>query len=942
MVNILTPNQRSALNRALKHPELLPRLYRKVEGLHWSDAFTEVGLLESECNPPPKPAKDEGFFQIPAWPITEYLVKTSPLLKEPDNREYAIKFRNLLRNVTKHSKKEGFGNYRTWWQFAKVIRNIPVELLEDEDIELVRYWITDKFERGIIGETLGKWLFDLLEINNAQAKNISLKLLDALYEITFVTEKIISKDKPKAVVAFNSYRIDKLTERISRKASASLGVQAVDLFKYKLEYILDCQDNDKWSSIWRPAIEEHSQNLRNDDADDIVLKAFRESVMGLFEYDSNIAEKYLIELFGSKFQTVIRVAIFVIDQMFPVLNNDTSSRAIDRIYFKSNYRHEVWNLLSNRFEQFSDHLKEKTLEIIDNLKVSDEGEDHSEERGAYQKSIWLSAIYDKDDRAKSLYDACLAITKTVPEHPDFSSYISTGWVGHKSPIELETLRSLEYPSLVLTLNDYKGGHGFREPGIDGLTRAFKELVKLDAFKLYKELDGFISLHVPYVHSLIDAFVDLWEKGKETDLPWDSIWPKLLDYVHKVVSKDDFWKWPENREDGAFVANHHWIVGTIGRLIEAGCKSDEHSFEMKNIELSKLILCVLFEKEEGENFNLDSDAVSISINSPRGRCLEALINLSLFTCRNHEKIGATHLEAWEQYQDIFDIELSKPSNDEYEFATLVANYLHNFMYLSEEWTTKNLANIFDQSDRQRWLCAMQGYSYVNRLDHRIYKYLKENGDLIKALDEENLKDRVDDRFVQFITLAYLNDIEDFNDPNCQISILLMRSKQNELSQVIWFLWTFRGNIDDQLRLKVYQLWPLLLNITDTRTEEGQKLASQMCHLSVFIDEIDEERKSWLMTIAPYAEVDYNSHDLLETISRLSANYPFDVRDIWLAMLSEYSYDYPEDAIREALSNFVKQGRRGVQAAKEIVDAYLKHGVERPVEWLNEILSADPIS
>jgi len=134
----------------------------------------------------------------------------------------------------------------------------------------------------------------------------------------------------------------------------------------------------------------------------------------------------------------------------------------------------------------------------------------------------------------------------------------------------------------------------------------------------------------------------------------------------------------------------------------------------------------------------------------------------------------------------------------------------------------------------------------------------------------------------------------------------------------------------------------LNITDTRTEEGQKLASQMCHLSVFIDEIDEERKSWLMTIAPYAEVDYNSHDLLETISRLSANYPFDVRDIWLAMLSEYSYDYPEDAIREALSNFVKQGRRGVQAAKEIVDAYLKHGVERPVEWLNEILSADPIS
>jgi len=211
MVNVLTPNQRSALNRALKHPELLPRLYRKVEGLHWFDVFTEVGLLEPGCNPPPKPAKDEGFFQIPVWPITEYLIKASPLLKEPENSEYAIKYLNLLRNVTKYSKKEGFGNYRTWWQFAKVIRNIPVELLEEEDIELVRYWITDKFERGIIGETLGEWLLDLFEINNVKANNISLKLLGTLYEITFVEEKIGRTDRPKAVLLFNSYRIDKLT-----------------------------------------------------------------------------------------------------------------------------------------------------------------------------------------------------------------------------------------------------------------------------------------------------------------------------------------------------------------------------------------------------------------------------------------------------------------------------------------------------------------------------------------------------------------------------------------------------------------------------------------------------------------------------------------------------------------------------------------------------------
>ncbi len=931
----LTPNQRSALNRALKHPELLPRLYRKVEGLQWFDVFEEVGLLEPGCNPPPKPAKDEGFFQIPVWPITDFLVKTAPLLNEPNNRKYAIKFRDLLRNVTKYSKKEGYGNYRTWWQFAKIIRNIPVELLDDEDIELVQYWISDKFERGIIGETLGKWLLDLFAIKVAHANNISLKLLDYLYEVVFIEDKIGRTEKQKAILLFDSYRIDKLTDQISKEAAASLGVKAVDIFKNKLEYILERQENDRWSCIWRPAIEEHSQNLRNNDADDIFLKAFRDSLLGLFEYDRNTATDYLNNLFVSRFQTIVRVAIFAIDQMFSVLNNDVPSKAIDKKYFSSNYRHEVWSLLSNRFDQFPDEFKEKTFKIIENIVVNDEDEGSSEKRNAYQKSIWLSAIYDKDDAAKAKYNACLKITKNVPKHPDFSSYSSAGWVSHKSPIELETMRSLDYSSLKGILNDFKSGSGYREPGIEGLTRGFKELVKLDVLKFYKELDKFVDLHVPYVHSLIDAFLELWEKDKETNLPWDSIWPNLLDFIFKIVSKKEFWQWPDNRDDGAFVANHHWVVNAIGRMIEAGCKSDDHSFEVINIEISKLILCLLLDKEVGEKFNYDRDAVSIAINSPRGRCVEALINLALFTCRNHKKIGITHSEAWEQYKNIFNSELNKPNQGEYEFATLVANYLHNFMYLSGEWTTSNLSTIFDQSDRQRWLCAMQGYSYITSFHPNIYKFLRENGNLIKALDEKFLKDRVDDRYLQFISLAYLNDIEDLNDSNSQISILLKRAKHSELRQVIWFLWTLRDNINDQLRLKVYQLWPLLLSKVDKRTKEGKKLASQLCHLSVFINKIDEESKSWLMTIAPYAEVDYNSYDLLKTISKLSANYPYDVKDIWLEMLSEYSYDYPEEAIRDALKNFLRHGKTGEKAAKEIVSAYLKHGVERPVEWLDEI-------
>jgi hypothetical protein len=676
--------------------------------------------------------------------------------------------------------------------------------------------------------------------------------------------------------------------------------------------------------------------MRKDDAGSILLKAFRESLLCLFTHNDNAAENYISELFNSKYQTIIRVAIFVTNQMYSYLSHEVSSKAIDKIYFKNNYRHELWNLLSHKFSLFPDNIKMNTLSIIDNLTVIDDGEDLSEKRDAYLKTTWLSAIYDKDIRANSLYNKYINVTKTIPEHPDFSSYTSIGWVDHKSPIELEILKSLEYENLVKTLNDYIGGNGFRDPGIEGLTRAFKELVKLDVIKLYKDLDKFIILHVPYTYSLIDAFLDLWDKRESIQLPWNNIWPKILDYIYKVILQDEFWSWPEKRKDGAFVANHHWIVSTIGRLIEAGCKSGDKSFDVNNINLSKSILCLLLEKESGEEFKLNSDAVFISINSPRGRCLEAMISLSLFTCKNHRKIDLTHSDAWALYLKIFNLELEKPKYGEYEFATLVCNHINNFLYLSEEWTITNLSNIFDRTNHQRWICAMQGYSYVSNFDHRIYKYLRDNGDLIKVLDDDNLSDRTNDRYLQLITYAYLKDIEDLNDSNSLISILLKRAKHNELNQVIWFFCTFRNNIDDQLKSKAYQLWPILLSIVDN-TKQGKTLASNLSHLSIFIDEIDIERKTWLMAIAPYAEFNHNSYDLLKTLSRLSNKYAFDIKDIWIAMLSEYSYDYPEEEIRTALGNLVKKGKSGIHAAKEIAGAYLKHGIDRPVEWLNEILN-----
>lgn len=182
MVDSLTPKQMSAIQRAIRKPELQPLLFRKAKGLKWFDSFYNEGFFDASNNPMPISAKEEGLVNIPFWPATEYLVNASEELSAPENEKYAIKFIELIRAITAHAKKENYSNYKTWWQFAKIIRKIPVHLITLTDIDLIGYWLDDPYERGLVAEEIGeKWLPDLLVRQDGHCLKIAIGLLDCLY-----------------------------------------------------------------------------------------------------------------------------------------------------------------------------------------------------------------------------------------------------------------------------------------------------------------------------------------------------------------------------------------------------------------------------------------------------------------------------------------------------------------------------------------------------------------------------------------------------------------------------------------------------------------------------------------------------------------------------------------------------------------------------------------
>lgn len=932
----LSAREQDLLQRIDEKEELRPLFFRKVKGLKWFDSLAEHNYFNPEANPKPVPAEEEGYVNIPNWYALDYLVKTASELNDKKNIKYSEKFIQIIVIATNYAQKNNFSNYRTWWRFAEIISQIPYESIPIEKIDIIDYWLDDKYNSDLVASVIGeKWLPSLLHNDDDYAFQLSASIINILYKVIFTESKYGKKDKQKASFRFDNYQAQKINERATMLAGEKLGLNVIQIFHKYLASILEELDNDSLSSLWHPAIEDHEQNKHRNDAENILIQIYRDALDGYISVHPVAASEYIKEMLMSKYQTIQRLAIHEICKNYDLFT-DSIDQLLNNKYLDSNYQHEIWHLFKKNYPNFSSSQKEKVLELISGITRYDNKGNYHAGITAYNKAVWLSAIKEHGDREAKLYLESTAIAKTEPDHPDFSSYMSGGWRVPKSPQTIEELQALPIDKLVLELENYKDPGRFDDPGLEGLLKVFKQLIKTDPIKFCLNLDKFLKLDLAYIYEIIEAYRELWTE--KSNIPWDGIWQKLLEFCSAVIRQSQFWSTENEKQRELFIANRYWIVSSISRLIEAGTKSDEHAFDEKHLPDAEAILVSLLKQEKGDEYKEDSDAVMISINSPRGHCIEALINLTLRSCRIKDKNNnGDHSEVWANFKHLYDSELDRADseNPEYEFATLVTYYLPNFLYMSEQWVLENLNRIFDQNNYLKWLCATQGYAYVGTIYPKIYKYLKENQDLLKVLDDKNIRDKAEEKAIQNIAVAYINNFESFEEENSLINLLISRNDNEEINHLIWFMWTLRNIRNEKLKNKIYELWPKILDNIDFSKREGRKIASQLCHWAAFVDHVDEGIQQLLLAIAPYSHESHTSYVLLESISEISEQQPFEAHEIWMEMLKGSKPDYPEEAIRNIFTNLLKKGPKGLSKAREAESEYLKNGNDKPSVWLKEI-------
>lgn len=940
----LTTKEEVLLARVEAKPELEPFFFKKLKGLHWLRPLAEKGYYNPENIPEPVTNQRDGSVRIPLWSPSIYLSSLSSELTDEDNKDCAELVLEIICKCTDYAKEKDISNYNVWYHFAQVLPYLPVSIINESAISAIQYWLIDPYERGMVAEIIGvDFLKRLIEEDDGH--EYALILITSLFSISYEEKTTGTYTRNEIEFCLRDSSIQRIAKEIAPLVGSRLQINGIKLFEFLLTEILDKTEKDTWSSHWRKAIEDHKQNHSREDADDILITAYRDSLFGLIAENREEAEQYIIETLGRTYQTLNRIAIYAVGEHEYLLGSLASYIVNDR-FFDNNYRHEMWHFMNKNFNKLSSDLQRLFIEHINNIVLKDDNNSIEERPTAYHKAVWLSAVKDCNENLLQQYDELIEVAGTEPDHPDFTSYMSTGgWVGDKTPIPLEELQQMTIPEVINVMDTTEEGNGFRESGRSGLIKVFKEVVKANPDETLDNLNLFLNKDLAYTHKVLEGFRELWNEN--APLSWDDTWKKLLAFISLSISNDVFWSEENAAERDIFIANRHWVVSSISEFIKDGVRSDEHAFNVELLPEAYNIITTLLDQQEGEIFDIAHESVSTAINSPRGKCIETIINMTLRSMRTCEERNVTKEDVWKQYVNIYDNELKKADTGEFEFATLVTNYIPNFLYMSKDWTLDNLPVIFDRNNHQAWVSAFDGYSYVGTIYQEIYTFLRDNDHFSTALDDENLRSQVSDKIIQGAVVAFINNFEQLTDEKSLLSLLIDRSLYKELHQIIWFSWTQRKKEDDVLTLKILELWPYILKKIDFETSDGRKIASDLCDWVVFIEELTTDSFEWLNQIAPYAEDNHNSHDLLKGIHRLSLNQPHKSQKIWLRMLEQYSYDYPEEAIKGALSNILaidtnSSSREGFRLAKEIVDSYLSHGFERPREWLNELRTSLSIS
>ena len=373
------------------------------------------------------------------------------------------------------------------------------------------------------------------------------------------------------------------------------------------------------------------------------------------------------------------------------------------------------------------------------------------------------------------------------------------------------------------------------------------------------------------------------------------------------------------------ARRDWVSTVISRLIRSGLGDDERAFHEAYLPLAEQVIVRILEKQPATAGGRGGDALNEAINTAKGATVEALIQYAWRRAHLASEKGEDQAASWGAVQGIFDRELERCRDGNYEFSALAGAYLPTLRFLSLDWVKANINRIFPKEYETNWRCAIEGYAYVTDVYEDLYRLLREHGHFKKALQTDFRNRQIREKIIQQISVGYLRGWESLDSDDSLFAEMLRKFDPDDVSYIVWFFWTLRKQGLSQGMLDaIMQFWKWCSVRIRGHETKNARLLSDLTLLAAILTDISEEAKTLLLQAAPYVDEKHHSSLLLEHLDMLANNSPAPVGEIFLALLATTTPTYDESNIHSIVEKLYQHGFEAL--ANQICDRYAIKGLE----------------
>ena len=895
----LTYSELSLVNMMGKTDELANHGFRLIlkrsDPVRFLEPLMAKGFFSAERNPSPVMVDGERYYQVPYWNALDYLLACAKFAGTDEDLALGNEIMKIVRCVSDGSaSSESKDNFHTWRVFAEIIGTLPIGSVRMDDIGYVRRWLTTRFDRSLVVKALDEGaLSRWLDEDGTTPLRMALELVGYCTEVRWETTKYIAEgEEPVAVV--DEYWLNELIQHHAAALGKRAGRAAASLFKERVREVYGRGDRPSRSYSIRAAVEEDAQNYDGKSVENCVVIGLRDVLLGWCDSDPSGTRSFVQLLIRNENEMLRRIGIYVLRQQWSELRAIYYPIATPQL-FQIGHLHELYGLLRERFETFTDREKEATMEAIRKLAVTIEHRDEHQYR-------WLNAIVGTKYAPAAQWIAKLSKKFRETPHPDYVLFSEARWGPGPSHYTMQQLASFaDDRSIGKRLAAAKQGDPWEGPTIEALVDELQSAVAAAPITFVDAIPEFLSLSIQYQYGLLRGYLDGW-RASEPSSDWNRIWISLFSFFGSVLSDPGFLTIDETDISGVQPSS---ITGVIGELLDYGTRDDKHAYPDNLLSDGWSLIQILVKlgepmAEPGEN------PMDQAINAPRGRAYEAAFSHILRRCRSADKRLGSHDTVWSDVRGFIDRQLADCTDGNFEFSTLCGAYIGNLKYMNADWLKRNITKIFPADHSTNLQCAIGGLAYAPA-DREIYRILRDAGVMDDAIRLEDQGRHVRGKLMERLMIGYLWGEETLT--TSRLRTLFRIGRSGDFESISGFFRSIRGEALDADQVnRVVEYWRCCVKWARGRTRTPTAMLAGLSELAAFLGTA-KGNQDLLQAVAPHVRENRELYDFIGELNRLVEGSAGEICGVVACVIDTHGsfYDY-EGRMRTLLERLAAVGYR----------------------------------